>query len=129
MELLTIFLVNLVAAILTIGVYVYLSICLQVIGDRESVEHTWMAWIPVAHVFLMCRMVGASPWTMLLLLIPFVNLGYYALLWMDVSRDMGRPSWWGMLIFMPVANLVVPGFLAFTEAERDIPVMQRIQSR
>lgn len=126
MSLTEVFLINLVAVILTIGIYVYLSICLQAIGDRESVEHTWMAWIPVAHVFLMCRMVGASPWTMLLLCVPLVNIGYYGLLWMDVSRDMGRPSWWGLLIFVPVANLVVPGFLAFAETQREVPVLQRV---
>lgn len=129
MDLLEIFLINLVAFTVVIGSYVYLSFCMQVIGDKESTEHTWMAWVPIAHVYLMCRMVGASPWTMLLLLVPVVNIGYYALLWMDIARDMGRPSWWGLLIFVPVANLIVPGFLAFAEAEKEIPVLERVPDR
>jgi hypothetical protein len=120
MDLWKIFLINLIAVILTIGIYVYLSICLQAIGDRASAEHTWMAWVPVAHVYLMCRIVGASPWTMLLLLVPLVNIGYFCLLWMDISRNLGRPPWWGLMIFVPLANLILPGFLAFTEAEPEI---------
>lgn len=124
MDLWTVFLINLVLMVLIIGSYVYFSLCLMAIADKESAEGAWMAWIPIAHVYLMCRMVGASPWTMLLLLVPVVNIGYYGLLWIDVSRDLGRPGWWGAMIFVPVANLIIPGFLAFADAKKEIPVLE-----
>lgn len=74
MDLWTIFLINLVAVMVAIGSYVYLAICLQAIADKESTEHTWMAWVPVVSVYMMYRMTGASPWTMLLLLYSFLSI-------------------------------------------------------
>lgn len=35
--------------------------------------------------------------------------------WMAIAEKRGKPSWWGILTIVPVANLIVPGYLAFSD--------------
>ena len=33
---------------------------------------------------------------------------------MKIAEAVGKPNWWGILMIVPVVNLVVPGYLAFS---------------
>lgn len=50
--------------------------------------------------------------------VPFVNIIISVILWMQVCKNLGKPEWLGILIIVPVANLVLPGYLAFSKDER-----------
>jgi len=34
---------------------------------------------------------------------------------MAIAEARGKPNWWGILIPVPVANFVVPGYLAWSD--------------
>ena len=37
------------------------------------------------------------------------------IIWMGIAQARDKPSWLGILIIIPVVNLIIPGILAFAE--------------
>jgi len=96
-------------------IYVYMSYCLMKIGQKCGVENAWMAWIPVINIWVMCQAARKEWWWMLLCFIPFINIIAFCVLWMGIAENRGKPSWVGLLILVPIANLILPGYLAFSD--------------
>lgn len=116
-----------VMLIIFLAVYVYMAICLMKIAKKTNTENAWFAWVPILNVILMLRLGKQSSWWALILLayiIPFVNIlasiGFMVIMviaWMKIAERLGKPNWLGILMIVPIANLVVPGYLAFSGAE------------
>lgn len=95
--------------------YLYFALCIHLIARKTQTPYEWMAYIPVANLFLLF-MIGKKPlWWIVLLFIPLVNLIFIALTWMGIARNRGKASWLGILILIPLVNLIIPGYLAFSE--------------
>jgi hypothetical protein len=149
------YLTDLIIRIVEIIGYVWFALCLHIIARKLNARYPWLAWIPFANYYLMCK-VGKKPiwWVAILCITPilvvalvfssiaiiFMDIGgdgipawFYSLLlvtliigiiswvlfiliWMSISQERGRPSWFGILMIVPIANLVIPGILAFSEA-------------
>jgi hypothetical protein len=57
-------------------------------------------------------------WWAILALIPIVNICWIVMgviVWMDISKARGKEAWLGVLMIVPIANLVVPGYLAWSK--------------
>ena len=107
---------NIVSFVIYAAVYVFLAYCLMVIAGKLSVANGWLAFIPIANVYLMCKIVGISGWYLLLSFVPLVNVIFFVYLWWKIAERRERPGWYGILMLIPIANLIIPGVLAFTEA-------------
>jgi len=91
------------------------ALALQTIAQKTNTENGWLAWIPIANIYLMI-MIGRKPvWWIILFLIPLVNIVMYVIIWMAIAEARGKPNWWGILIIVPVVNLIVPGYLAWAD--------------
>jgi len=96
-----------------IAVYIWLALCLQTIARKTDIPNAWLAWIPIANIYLMCK-VGYKPgWWTILFFIPIANVVFTVLVWMKIAEIRNQPSWLGILMIVPIANLVIPGILAF----------------
>ena len=100
--------------IISIAIYVYLAICLQTIARKTGTEHGWLAWIPIANAYLMCKVAGKPGWWLLLFFIPIVNIVIMVIVWMGIAEARDKKGWLGILMIVPIANLVIPGYLAFS---------------
>ncbi|MBE0429486.1 MAG: hypothetical protein IBX61_06395 [Thermoleophilia bacterium] len=109
---------NVFAVVIWLAVYIYLAFCLMTIAGKLGVPNGWLAFIPIANVYLMCRMVPISGWYLLLVFVPIVNVIFAVYLWWKIAERRERPGWYGILMLVPIANLIIPGVLAFTEAHR-----------
>ncbi|MDD5146896.1 MAG: DUF5684 domain-containing protein, partial [Candidatus Pacebacteria bacterium] len=98
--------------------YIYLAICLQILAKKTGTKNGWMAWIPVANVFLMLQIAQKPLWWFILLLIPIVNIIFGVLIWMAIAERRGKPNWVGILIIVPAVGIVIPGYLAFSGSEK-----------
>ena len=96
-------------------IYVYVALALQTIAKKTNTENGWLAWIPIANIFLMLMVAKKPLWWFILVLIPLVNIVIYILVWMGIAEARSKPSWWGILIIVPIANLIVPGYLAWAD--------------
>lgn len=116
--------------------YVYGAICLQTIARKTNTPNGWLAWIPVGNLVLMINIAKKPMWWLALFLAPalgwlltflmgqfvliilvpliIVNIVLAVMLWMGIAKARNKPEWWGILILVPLLNLVVPGYLAFS---------------
>ncbi|MDD5269815.1 MAG: DUF5684 domain-containing protein [Candidatus Omnitrophica bacterium] len=97
-----------------LGVYVFSCLCLQLIARKTGTEPAWLAWIPVANMFLACKIGGLSYLWLLALLVPFVNMLVSIYIWYRISEARGKPGLLSLLLLVPVANFVFMGYLAFS---------------
>ncbi len=104
--------VNLVVIILA---YVFFSLCLYFMALKTQTRHAWLAWIPVANIFLMCSIGKIRFWWLLLLLVPLVNIVIMFFMWYKIIKARGKPWWLLILLFVPLVNYVVMGYLAFSK--------------
>ena len=95
--------------------YIYMSMALQTIAIKTSTPNGWLAWIPIANLFLMLSVAKKPMWWFVLFLIPIVNIVIAIMVWMAVAEARRKPHWWGILTIVPGVNLVVPGYLAWSE--------------
>ncbi len=98
-----------------LAAYIYSSLALQTIANKTNTENAWLAWIPIANIFLMLQVAKKPIWWIILCFIPLVNIIILIMVWMGVAEARGKPSWWGILIIVPLVNLIVPGYLAWAD--------------
>ena len=103
-----------------IAVYIYCALALMAIAKKTKTENAWLAWIPIANVYLMTQIAEVPEWVTLAVLLPIIPvIGGLALaavmvwLWWNISENLGKPGWYGILIIIPIANLVIMGILAW----------------
>jgi len=126
----------LVMAIIGLAVYIYYAICLMKIAKKTNTANGWFAWIPILNVVLMIKIAKKPMWWIALFIGLFILcvipiLGFLAaiasmvlmiILWMKIAEAVGKPGWWGILMIVPIANLIIPGILAFSKSEGQAPV-------
>ncbi len=106
---------NLFGIIVFLVIYAYLAYSLQVIADKTNTENSWLAWIPIANIYLMCKIAGKPGWWFILFLIPIVNIVIGIIVLMKIAELRGKPGWVGILWILPVVGLIIPGYLAFSD--------------
>lgn len=108
--------------IITVGliVYIYQAIALYVIAQKTNTANPWLAWIPIANIYLMTQIAGVPWWTLLVILLAFIPvIGPLAILavmiwwWWKISEKRNQPGWMGILMAISPINLVVIGILAW----------------
>ncbi len=102
------------AWIIEIVLCIYVAFCLQNIARKTDTGPEWLAWIPIANLYLMCKIAEKPWWWVLLFFIPIVNIVILVLLWMRIAEARDKNRWLGLLILVPIANLIFLGYLAFS---------------
>lgn len=106
-----------------VAVHVYVAFALQTIAKKTGTENPWLAWIPVANMYLMTRIADVDWWWFLVAVganfVPFI--GWIAAmgiivwwLWLIAERR-SYPGWVAILAIIPLVNLVVIGLLAWRD--------------
>jgi membrane-associated HD superfamily phosphohydrolase len=98
-----------------VAFWVYFALALQTIADKTNTANSWLAWIPIANLFLMLSVAKKPMWWFILFLIPLVSLVMLVIVWMTIAEARGKPNWWGIMMIVPLANFVVPGYLAWAD--------------
>lgn len=98
--------------------YIYVSLALMTIARKTNTPNGWLAWIPIANCVLMLQ-IAKKPmwWILLLLLLPIINIVFFILIWMGIAEARRKPSWWGVMVIIPIMNLIMPGYLAWSADE------------
>jgi hypothetical protein len=106
--------------------HIYLAVCLQIIAKKTGRHPTWLAWIPAANLFLMCK-IGRLDYKWLLLLLvffvpligpflgPICALFWTALAWYKIAIARGKEGWIGAITVIPMVGLFTMGYLTFSK--------------
>jgi len=101
--------------LLWVLIYAYIAFSLQVIANKTNIEREWLAWIPIANIYLTCKIARKPGWWTLLCLIPFVGIFILVIIWMRIVEILNRKSWLGILVLIPLVNFILMGYLAFSK--------------
>lgn len=93
--------------------YVWWGICTHIIADKTGTPNPWLAWIPIANIYLMCKIADMSGWWTIVFFIPLVNIVITIVVWMKIAEALIMPNWLGILMFIPYLNYVIIAVLAF----------------
>ena len=107
--------------VFVLALYAYAALALMKIAKKTNIDKPWLAWIPIANLYLITQIAGVQWWTMLLVIfLPIIPiLGYFAAMgvciwWFwKIAETRGKPGWWGILMIIPIVNLVILGILAW----------------
>ncbi len=107
-------------------VYVYSALALMTIARKTKTEPAWLAWIPLANIYLMGliakkEQIGIAAIILSILsAIPIVgflamlaNIVLTIILWVGIAQRRGYSSIMGILMIIPLVNLVIMGVLAW----------------
>jgi len=114
--------VMIVALVVFAIFYVYMALALMAIAKKTKTPNGWLAWIPIANIYLMTKIGKVPAWTMLGLLalfLPFVGgiviMALNVYWWWKIAEARDRAGWLGLLMLVPVANVIIPGYLAWSK--------------
>ena len=121
-----------IAIIICLVFYVYSAVCLQAIAGKTNTQNGWMAWIPIANLFLACKIGSVRYVWLFLLLIGFVpilgtflapvcDLFLFGFIWYRIALARGKEGWIGAITVIPVVGLFTMGYLAFSKGEGAAP--------
>jgi len=94
-------------------IYIYFSLVYMKLAQKIGVRPAWLAWIPIANIYLISKMAQRHWWPLLLIftfVIPFLNVVTlmifltFNFFWhCRIFERVGRPAWWAV-------TLLIPGF-------------------
>ena len=85
------------------------------IADKLEIPNSWLAWIPIAQIWVMVRAAGKPGWWLILFFVPFVNFVISLIVLFTIPTSLGKSSLYGLLPFIPVLGFFLYfGLLAFT---------------
>lgn len=122
--------VLLFAFIPLIAILVYILVTFIKIAQKTHTPNGWLVITLFAIPFKVAKFAGFSYWYGLIAFasLPFYLIderlasivalgviGFFTYLWMRVCKRLGFSQWLGLLMIVPIANLVLPGVLAFSK--------------
>jgi len=103
-------------------VYVYSALALMAIAKKTKTPNGWLAFIPIANVYLLTQMAGVSGLWTLIVLAPIVPIiGGLAMIivsiWLmwTIAEKINFPGWTSLLLLIPMVNLVMLGIWAWSK--------------
>jgi len=99
-------------------IYAWVAICLMKIADKTGTPESWLAWIPLLNIYLFCKIAGHSGlWVLAILFVPILNIIVTVWFWIEIAVRRGKPEWYGILMIVPLVNLLMMGLIAFGNNE------------
>lgn len=103
--------------------YVISALALMKIAQKTNTENGWLAWIPIANIFLMVNIAQKEWWYALIILfigiIPFlgafVSIGLLVYIWWLITERLGKAGALSLLMIIPFVNLGFMLYLAFSD--------------
>ncbi len=127
-------------AVLIFGLFVFLVIYLFTafafmnIAKKMSMDKPWLAFIPVANLYLVSKMAKMHWWPILLMVPAFIPvlgsifsiaLSVFVTIWLwKIFVYFKKPGWWVLLQYIPVVNIAyfyMLGKIAWGKEEIDKP--------
>jgi tetratricopeptide (TPR) repeat protein len=106
---------SLYTGIANIASYLFFGITLFFIGRKTGAPMPWLAFVPIASLYVLVKSAGKAWWWMLLLFIPLVNIVIWILTSLGIARERRKSVVWGVLLIIPCTMPIALIYLAFSK--------------
>lgn len=101
---------NPTAAIIALVVAVITIVALWKV-DKKAGYEGWETLIPIYNLVIMFKIAGLSPWNILLLFVPFVNIYIVFRLYINLAHKFGKSTAFGVgIVFLSIVFLPLMAF-------------------
>lgn len=101
--------------IIGLAAYAFSSYCLYVMFQKLNQPNAWFAWVPILSSWGILKAGDQSPWWIIGLFIPIVNLGaiiFLIIAFVTMIKKLGKNPWFILLMIIPLANFAVMYYFA-----------------
>lgn len=94
----------------------FYGFCLMKIAQKTNTENGWLGFIPILNVLLMVN-IARKPWWwfLVILFVPIANIVLGIIVWIEICKARGKSPWILLLFLVPIVNLLVLPYLAFSD--------------
>ncbi len=94
-----------------VAFYVLYCWLLYRIGKKMGYDKNWMAWVPIAQMYMLGELAGKDMTFILIMIIGsfvcgIVGAVMQVIAFMALAERMGKENWWGILTIIPVVNFI-----------------------
>ena len=107
---------SLFSLVFALAVYAFGAYCFQEIYTKLGEPNAWFAWVPFLNIWIAYKAGGISPWWIIGVFIPIVNLVASIMLiiaFVNVVKKLGKNPWLILLMIIPLVNFWVIYHFAF----------------
>ena len=103
---------------LPLVLYVIYTLPLFLIAWKSEHPLSWLAFVPLGNLWLMCDMTDLPLVYILWVVVPIVGVSIFqGVVWWNLSENTNKPGWLGLLMVLPLVNLGVGYYIAVVEPE------------
>ena len=108
--------------IVSVGIYVYYALAWSTIAKKLKYKKHWLAWIPVAQLFLI-PILAKKKWTWgFMFLVPIANIVFFIIWTWKVFELRKYPGWLSLSMIVPkvggILYLIAIGFVAWGKKKK-----------
>lgn len=96
--------------------YIFGSYCFYKIYQKLGEANAWFAWVPILNTWIMLKAGNQSPWWIIGLFIPLINLValiFLIMAFVNIVNRLGKNPWLILLMIIPLVNFVILYNFAF----------------
>lgn len=92
-----------------VAMYVLSAITYSRFAKKAGLANiAWFAWVPVLNMILLLRMIGKSPWWLLILLVPYAGIVFEIIWYIRFFKAFGKSGHWTwLMVFLPVVMYII----------------------
>ncbi len=108
--------VNAISVLFGLASYIFGSYCFMKIYEKLREPNAWFAFVPFLNCWIMYKAGDKSPWWLVGLFIPLVNLVAAVILiiaFVNIVKKLDKNPWLILLFIIPLANFWVMYHFAF----------------
>jgi uncharacterized membrane protein len=115
----------LVFLFIILALYVYYAFALMTMARKTNTGPVWLAWIPIANIYLMTKIAKLEWWWtfgILLGAVPIVGwlaaMAWSGYIFWKIAEVRGFEGWYGLLTLIPLIGLIFVGIIAWGEPKK-----------
>lgn len=101
-------------SLVSLAIYLIFAALLFMMAQKIGVGLPWLAFVPIANLYILVKCAGKPGWWLILLLIPLVNIVIWLLVSLGVAQQRGKSVLWAILFFIPCTNPIALAYLGLS---------------
>ena len=105
--------------LLIVSTYLFEAYAYYTIAKKLGETNPWLAFVPIANIYLLVKLAGKPTWWLFLLLVPGVNIVIIYVIHYFLITRLGKSGWLFLLLFInPFGHIFLSWYLAFGDKPR-----------
>lgn len=102
-------------AVFGLAIWLFYGFCIGKILEKAG-KPMWTGFVPIYNMLLLIEIVGRPSWWIIGCLVPYVNIIFLVLLYIDLAKSFGKDTGYGILLIL--FSFIMLPMMAFSDDVR-----------